>query len=325
MITGLALFKSGPVEKLQTMAYFVALDGGGTKTQCWVGDDRNVLGRASAGTVKLMAVDEATATSRLQQLVRETLAQAGAEPNQVAGTCFGLAGSSSDSVRIWAENTLRSVVTGPVEITLDTVTALDADFHGGPGVLVISGTGSNILGRCSDGRTLNAGGWGPMLGDEGSGYWIGLEAIRASLRAQDRGVTTCLLQEIEAFWSLADQGELVAYANRRERVAFSELTHIVAQCAERGDALALSVLDRAGQDLAEQVKLVASKMHQAGCSSGDALQVAFTGSVLEKIARVRKSMEESLTASLPGVIVAQRAAQPLEGALWRARNLAKAG
>lgn len=162
-----------------------------------------------------------------------------------------------------------------------------------------------------------------MLGDEGSGHWIGLEAIRAALRAQDRGVATCLLKEIESFWSLANQGELVAYANQRERVVFSELALVVARCAADGDALAVSVLERAGQELAEQVRLVASKMHQAGCTAGDALQVAFTGSVIEKIARVRKSMEEALVAAFPGISVAQAAVLPLEGALWRAGNLTR--
>lgn len=303
------------------MAYFVGLDGGGTKTECWVGDGQRVLGKAAGGTVKLMAVPEDVATARLQEVVREALAQAGVDAADVAGSCFGLAGSSSESVRVWAEQALRGVVSGSVEVTLDTVTALDAAFRGGPGVLVIAGTGSNVLGRCSDGRTLNAGGWGPMLGDEGSGHWIGLEAIRSALRAQDRGVTTCLLKEIESFWSLRNQGELVAYANQRERVVFSELAQVVAQCAADGDALAVGVLDRAGQELAEQVRLVASKMHQAGCAAGDALRVVFTGSVLEKIGRVRKAMEEALTASVVGVGVAQEAVLPLEGALWRAQKL----
>lgn len=302
------------------MAFFLGLDGGGTKTECWVGDETHVLGKASAGTVKLMAVDEATATSRLQELVINTLTGAGIAAENVAATSFGLSGSSSDAVRMWAENALRAVVSGSVEVTLDTETALDAGFQGGPGVLVIAGTGSNVLGRCSDGKTLNAGGWGPVIGDEGSGQWIGLEAIRSALRAQDRGVSTCLLKEIEAHWGLANQGELVAYANRRERVLFAELTHVVARCAEDGDVLAVSVLERAGVELAEQVRLVVSKMHQAGCAAGDARRVAFTGSVLGKIARVRKSMEAALLQSMPGVEVAQSAVQPLEGALWRARR-----
>jgi glucosamine kinase len=302
------------------MAYFVALDGGGTKTRCWVTDDENVLGRATGGSVKLMAVDEATATSRLQDLVRAAAAEAGVALSDVTGTCMGLAGSTSDSVRVWAEQTLRSVVSGEVLVCGDVDIAFDAAFRGGAGVLVIAGTGSNVLGRCDGGAMLGAGGWGPMLGDEGSGHWIGVEAIKVALRAQDRGAETCMLKDIESHWGLQNQGELVAYANRKTRVEFAELTTVVAGCAEGGDSLAASVLERAGEELAQQVSLVASKMHQAGCSSSDALHVAFTGSVLGKIPGVRRSMEETLRASIPNVEVAQRAVEPLEGALWRARG-----
>ena len=302
------------------MAYFVALDGGGTKTQCWVADEEKVLGRASTGSVKLMVVDEATATLRLQELVRAAAAEAGIALGDVTRTCFGLAGSSSDVVRQWAERSLRGLVGGEVVICGDEEIAFDAAFRGGAGVLVIAGTGSNVMGRCANGTHASAGGWGPMLGDEGSGHWIGVEAIKAALRAEDRGASTCMLKDIESHWGLHSQGELVAYANRRTRVEFAELTAVVAACAEKGDALAGSVLERAGQELAEQVSLVASKMHQAGCCASDRLHVAFTGSVLEKIPQVRRSMEEALRAAMPEVLVAQGAVEPLEGALWRSRG-----
>lgn len=298
------------------MAYFVALDGGGTKTQCWIADEERVLGRASAGSVKLMVVDEATATTRLQELVREAAAEAGVSLAEVTRTCMGLAGISSAAVREWAERTLHEVVGGEVLLFGDEEIALDAAFRGGPGILAIAGTGSNFVGRCANGTVVTAGGWGPMLADEGSGHWIGVEAIKASLRAQDRGVQTCLLKCIEKHWGLQSQGELVAYANRRTRVEFAELAAVVAKCADDGDGLAAGVLERAGKELAEQVGLVASKMRQAGCVASDPLHVAFTGSVLEKIPRVRRAMGEAL----PELSVARGAVEPLEGALWRARG-----
>jgi glucosamine kinase len=134
-------------------------------------------------------------------------------------------------------------------------------------------------------------------------------------------VETCWLREIEGFWGLHDLGELVALANRRERPDFAALAGLVARCAEDGDALAASVLERAGVELAEQVSLVVSKMKAAGCRSSDASHVAFTGSVLEKIPRVRRSMEEHLRASMHEAEVTQTAVEPLEGALWRARRV----
>lgn len=302
------------------MAYFVALDGGGTKTECWIGDESRVLGQASGPTVKIMNVGEPAATANLRSIVREALASARIAGDSIACTCFGLAGSSSAEVCRWAETTLRELVSGSVIITGDEQIALDAAFHGGSGVLVIAGTGSHVTGRCADGSTVSAGGWGPVLGDEGSGTWIGLEAIRACLRARDRGVESCLLREIQQAWQLDHLSALVARANLRERPDFASLTTVVANCAEAGDALAQGVLDRAGEELATQVSLVISKMRAAGCAAEDAARVAFTGSVLGRIPRVLRAFDEHLRAAWPEISVDPAAVHPLEGALWRARR-----
>ncbi|HVG26506.1 MAG TPA: BadF/BadG/BcrA/BcrD ATPase family protein [Acidobacteriaceae bacterium] len=300
------------------MAFFLALDGGGTKTECWVADDTQVLSRLTGPTVKIMNAGEAAATDRLSALVSQALQQAAVSPSSITRTCFGLAGSSSAQVRRWAETALAALVPGELILTGDEEIALEAAFCGGPGVLVIAGTGSNITGRCSDGARVSAGGWGPVLGDEGSGTWIGLEAIRASLRAHDRGIETRLLRDLQQVWAAADLGALVALANRRERPDFAALAQTVARCADAGDALAQGVLDRAGQELAAQVNLVLSKMRSAGCG-GDASRVAFTGSVLEHIPRVSRAMREQLQLTAPGLVVDTTAVRPLEGALWRAR------
>jgi N-acetylglucosamine kinase-like BadF-type ATPase len=302
------------------MAYFVALDGGGTKTECWVADETRVLGQASGPTVKLMNVGEQAATAALRSLVREALGAAAVTGDSIAHTCFGLAGSSSTEVRAWAKKTLAELVSGDLILTGDEQIALDAAFHGGPGVLVIAGTGSHVTGRCANGTTVGAGGWGPVLGDEGSGTWIGLEAIRSSLRARDRGVETCLLREIQNKWQLDDLASLVARANLRERPDFAALANVVANCADEGDVLAQGVLDRAGEELTTQVSLVISKMRTAGCVETDGRRVAFTGSVLGKIPRVLRAMEEHLHVSWPEISVDATAVQPLEGALWRARR-----
>lgn len=302
------------------MAFFVALDGGGTKTECWVADETRVRGQASGPTVKIMNVGEQAATQNLRAIVREALGAAGIAGDSIACTCFGLAGSSSAEVRRWAEDTLNELVSGGVILTGDEQIALDAAFRGGPGVLVIAGTGSHVTGRCSEGSTVGAGGWGPVLGDEGSGNWIGLEAIRACLRARDRGVESCLLREIQQAWQLDNLASLVARANMRERPDFASLTTVVASCADDGDALAQGVLEHAGEELATQVSLVISKMRAANCAAADASRVAFTGSVLGRIPRVLRAMEEHLHATWPDIRVDPNAVQPLEGALWRARR-----
>jgi N-acetylglucosamine kinase-like BadF-type ATPase len=162
------------------------------------------------------------------------------------------------------------------------------------------------------------GGWGPALGDEGSGYWIGQEALRACFWAKDRGIATALLTEITDLWGAKSLGEIVEMANERPGPDLPALAPLVARCADAGDELALAVLERAGVELAEQVALVALKMKESGGEGN--VEAAYTGSVLEHIAQVRSAMVAALKTSSPEVKVIEGAVDALDGALWRARQ-----
>jgi len=298
----------------------LAVDAGGTKTLCFVADETQVLGRAITGTVKIMSVGEEISTARLREVIYAALSDAGVRAASVTRTCIGLAGISSGSVRHWAYDALRTIVSGELLLCGDEEIALEAGCRGGPGVLVIAGTGSNIVGRCANGTIVTVGGWGPMIGDEGSGSWIGQQAIRQALHSRDRDIDTSLLPEIQKYWGLKNIGELVAKANQNPRPDYAELTPVVLKCALEGDALAEGVLRRAGEELAEQVALCVSKMQDAGSVPGEVRRVDFTGSVLGRIPQVSQAMKEQLSESLPGISVSDSAVDPLEGALWIARR-----
>jgi len=280
-----------------------------------------------------MRISEEEATRRMEAMLEEVAAAAGAPLDRVTRTCFGLAGIASPAARAWAHRIVPALVAGDLLLCGDEEIALDAAFAGGPGILVIAGTGSNVVGRAATGALFGAGGWGPVLGDEGSGYWIGLEALRAALRAHDRDqprselAGSCLLREIERHWELDSLAELVAFANQRSGLLrpapdFAALAPIVARCAQPagdqpGDALAARVLERAGHELAEQVALVARKM---SADRAQPIGVAYTGSVLSQIAPVRVAMVARLAVSVPCARVLDTPVDPLEGALWRARQ-----
>ena len=303
------------------MNHFLAIDAGGTKTRCLLADESRVLGRATTGSVKLMRVGEAEASARLQAMLTEVALSAGVPLDEISQTCIGLAGLSIEAVRDWAERELRKSVGGNLLLAGDEEIALDGAFHGGPGILIIAGTGSNVLGRAADGAMYQAGGWGPALGDEGSGFWIAQEALRAGFWAKDRGVSTNLLTEIAEFWGAKSIGEIVEMANARPGPDFPALTPVVVRCAEAGDELAAAVLERAGVELAEQVALVALKMQESGRQRK--IEAAYTGSVLEHISPVRSAMIKALKTSSPSVKVVEGAVDALEGALWRAREAGK--
>ncbi|MDE1156394.1 MAG: BadF/BadG/BcrA/BcrD ATPase family protein [Acidobacteriaceae bacterium] len=295
---------------------FVAIDAGGTSTRCWVADERQVLGRSRCETVKLMHVGEALATERMRALVHSALQEAGSSPGEVEAACVGLAGVSIAEVRQWCEGVMQQLCGIKPQVVGDEEIAFEAAWAGGPGILVIAGTGSNVLGRCANGFSVTGGGWGPMLGDEGAGFWIGLEGLRAALRARDRGQVSTILDAAQEFWRLGSLAELVGYANLGQRPHFGELAQVVSRCAEEGDAVATEVLSRGGAQLASLVRLVSEKMLASGAELEEARRVAFAGSVLDRIGTVRRAF----LAGLPEFMVADSSVEPLEGALWLARR-----
>lgn len=299
---------------------YLAVDAGGTKTEYLLADEHRVLARSTGDTLKLMNIGEAEATARLQHELDKLASSAGVPLYLVTRACMGLAGISSEGVRSWAQKTLGDLLTGELLLLGDEEIALEAAFGQGPGVLAIAGTGSHVIGRCSRGSRYTAGGWGPILGDEGAGHWIGLEGLRAGLRAQDRGVPSTLLRELNAAWELSGIAALIAKANGQPRPDFALLAEPVARCAAHGDALARSVLERAGEELAAQIGNVLSKMRAASCAMGDIGRIAFTGSVLGKIALVHQSMVRALQLAYPEVLVDAAPVAPIEGALARARR-----
>jgi N-acetylglucosamine kinase-like BadF-type ATPase len=300
------------------MGLFLAIDSGGTKTRCLLADETSVLARATTGSVKLQRVGEAEATARLRAMLEEVSRSAGVALSEVTRTCVGLAGFSIDAVREWGERELGSMVGGDLVLVGDEEIALEGAFQGGPGILVIAGTGSIVMGRAADGAIYNAGGWGPALADEGSGHWIGSEAMRAGFWAKDRGIATTLLPEITEFWGATSLGEIVGMANARPGPDFAALTPVVVKCADAGDELAIAVLERGGTELAELVALVALKTKESG--GLDEIGVAYTGSVLEHVSLVRAAMVAALKTSAPEARVMDGAVDALAGALWRARN-----
>src|SRR5579875_745836 len=129
------------------MSVYLAVDAGGTKTECVIADDDQVLARVTGETAKIMSVGAAEATARLRHLLDEVSAQAKVPLYLVTRACMGLAGISSEGVRAWAEATLGQVLTGELVLTGDEEIALEAAFGADEsGILVISGTGSHVVG-----------------------------------------------------------------------------------------------------------------------------------------------------------------------------------
>jgi N-acetylglucosamine kinase-like BadF-type ATPase len=306
------------------LPYFLAVDAGGTKTTFVLGDDERELARVQVGTIKRMRTDEAAAGRNLAEALAKLQERAGVRVDRISQTCIGTAGESVPLVVDWLRSAFGAAVGGRLEIVGDVEVALDAAFQGGRGVLVLAGTGSNVAGRGRNGRIVTAGGWGPQLADQGSGHFIGLEAVRRGFLAIDRERATELLDVTMAHWKLPHLPALVEYANARPAPDYSKLAPLVVDCAARGDAVAAEVLEQAGRDLAGLAELVIARirrMEEAERLPFELPTIAFAGSILEQIQVVRVALQTALLGTYPQIQFKPESVDPVLGALWRARRV----
>ena len=307
------------------MAFFLALDVGGTKTDYVLADETRELARVRTGTIKRMRVNSETAMANLEQALAELSVRSGIAMNAITRTCVGTAGESVPLVADWLRESIAARVSGDLILIGDVEIALDAAFRGGEGVLAMAGTGSNVAGRTFDGRLVRAGGWGPALADQGSAHKIGLEGLRAAFLAKDEGRSTLLFDAVLEFWQLASLDLLIEYANSRPAPDFSRLSEVILRCANQGDEVASSVLRKEGEDLGWLVRVVVRRLQSASAKAGYREQtplphLAFTGSILEKVQPVRDALIAAVRTEFPAICTLDGVVDPLEGAIWRART-----
>lgn len=306
------------------MAYFLGLDGGGSKTECALAEEERVLARSRGGSIKTIRVPAETALENLRMLLQDVSRQAGVPLEKISASCAGVSGVSVPGISAWVRDALGSMIGGLVVVCGDGEVALDAAFPGGPGVLVVAGTGSIVVGRTSDGKIVNGGGFGHVLSDEGSGYWIGTQGLRAAMRAWDNGEPTLLLGRVCEFWKTPEVWQLVERAHATPPPDFARLAPLVVACAEEGDAGCLQVLLEGGRYLAEIAMLAYRKLRRIEPDPSVVPGVAFTGSILRHVALVRETMIESIRRQAPAAPIVPEAVDPIMGALWQARTALRA-
>jgi glucosamine kinase len=267
-----------------------------------------------------MRTDANTAAQNLDRALAELTALTGIPMKSIIRTCVGAAGVTVALVTDWIHEAFAERVGGSLILVGDVEIALDAAFFGGPGVLVMAGTGSNVAGRTTAGDLTTAGGWGPALADQGSGSRIGHQALRDTFLAIDEGRTTTLLPAILELWQLPDLESLIGYANQIPGPDFTRLAPLVVRCAAEGDAVAQNVLHREAEDLAHLARLVMERLRRADNRPGWLPDLAFTGSILEHVAPIREGIVDALRRDLPSLKVLPGVVDPILGALWRART-----
>jgi N-acetylglucosamine kinase-like BadF-type ATPase len=318
------------------MALFLGIDGGGSRTQAWLGDERGrVLAKAVAGGSNPTKVGMEGAKKELLRAARAVLrkvstATARDEPRLVGAArgrrhhkplleavCAGVAGAYAPAVSRPLLAWLREAIPARHHLlTTDMAIALHAALGTAAGMIVDAGTGSFAYARNHRGETMRAGGWGAMFDDPGSGYDLGRKAIMAALRDFDgRGERTVLTSRICQALKLSNITQIALKKLPIKEVA--ALAPLVSDAARQGDRVGRRLCAQAGADLAQLVLALAPRLGRRGL-----LPVVCTGGVFRSSPTLRRSFARCVHQRMPSARVRLLQMEPVEGALAMARLLA---
>jgi N-acetylglucosamine kinase-like BadF-type ATPase len=244
------------------MNYVIGVDGGGTKTLALLGDSEgNVLARGVGGPSNYNAVGFDAACLALESAIsmaREDY------PGEVTALCLGLAGAGrTEDIERFQDWAVQKFPKAAIKVVSDAEVLLMAMAPSGPALVLICGTGSIVYGRTVAGALLRAGGWGYLFGDEGSGYAIGIAALRAVMQGYDgRGPATLLSELVLERFGLHTPLELVQvfYGAESPRSAVATLPDLVEQAAGQGDTVAIAILEKSSQELVGSIIAVYSRL-----------------------------------------------------------------
>ncbi|NOZ60105.1 MAG: hypothetical protein GXO74_00335 [Calditrichaeota bacterium] len=265
------------------MSFFIGVDGGGTKTELVLLDaEGNLIVKTRVGSTNYQAVGASRVKQELLNGFQQLLKKSKVDVKRVADIFLGLAGAGRKNDQIEVKKLFDGTpYQGKIFVDTDAVIALAGAFGTKPGIVIISGTGSICFGKNSQGQFIRAGGWGYLLGDEGSGYFIGSSAIIAALKDFDgRGDRTQLLQEITSHFQLKSIDEIIPliYQNKIDRIKIADLAPLVFRVAKQGDLIAEEIIKTTGKELGMLARAVAVRLG----FSGEEVKVALIGSIFKQ-------------------------------------------
>jgi len=304
--------------------HVLGIDAGGTKTTALLADaDGRVLGEGRAGGANLQAHGELEVEKVLHSVISEALGDRQVVP---AAVCLGLAGVDREGDgQVIREIMKRLGFRSHTLIVNDALIAMVAGNDGlGPGMVLVSGTGSIAYGVNRHGVAARAGGWGSSLGDEGSGYWIGRRALEAVVRDADgRGPRTALTPMVLEHFKLARPEQLVSeiYPNVTGRRAIASLGATVERARAEGDVAALEILRDAAAELALAATSVVSRLKMRG----DQFPTWLSGGLMTGLPWLAAEVTRHLAEVAPRSVVAPLSVEPAMGAVQLALAEANGG
>lgn len=298
----------------------LGVDGGGTKTRAVIADATGrVVGEGLSGPSNPLRVGVSNAAAAIRDAVDKACAEARVQRVDLLAAEVGLAGVRRDDVRLRMTEALSGLGIRSIEVVTDADIALFGATDGEPGVVIIAGTGSICCGFNEKRKHSCAGGWGPLVGDEGSGSWIARKALQAVSQAKDgRGDETKLTETACAYFNVTTTDELLfaIYAPSMTNDRIAGFAKHVIETAQKNDEVAREIILSAGRELGLAAAAVIRKLRMGR----DTFQVAYVGGVFAAGDLLLDPLKEEVKRAAPDAYFAPPHLTPAVAAARMARE-----
>jgi N-acetylglucosamine kinase-like BadF-type ATPase len=291
----------------------LGIDVGGTKTVCLLADDHaHVVAEGREEGANLQGAGELALEKVLHSVMESTLAGTGLVPSAI---CLGIAGVDRAADEAVVRSIMRRIgYKARILVVNDALIALQAGVADDPGIVIVSGTGSIAYGRNGEGQASRAGGWGYVLGDEGSGYWIGRLALRAVVRHADgRGRITSLTPRLLNHFGVQQASELInkVYHEELSPRAIAALAKYVQHSRDEADMVATAILNQAADELMTAATAVMTRLDL----TDKKFAFVLAGGMFHAVPWLCDQMQLLLPALAPQSTVMRLEAEPAFGAV----------
>lgn len=305
------------------MKYLIGIDGGGTKTDCAIADlSGKIIHQTTGKPSNFLIIGVEEAIENIFALIEENLFSLEGDFADVKQIVIGVAGAGREEDAKLLENGFKDYADEEgihfkgVKVLSDAHIALEGAFPNSAGCILIAGTGSILFGKDDKGVIHRVGGFGRLIGDEGSGYSIGRKALNAVSKASDgRGEETMISELLDAKMNHNTSKNIINIVYN-EKLDVASVARIVIEAAEEGDPIAEDILDEEADELVLHVKSLIDKIHTNN------INVSFSGSLIDNKNFYSDLLKNKIKSTLPNVKIIKPANPPVSGAILFAKRLA---
>jgi len=303
------------------MSLFIGIDGGGSKTKCVLCDDSlNVIYETQSGPSNFLTIGTKIVSETILTLITECCKSQNISISQINKIVLGTTGAGRESDAQKLEKAINiqasdnNLELNTIKVVSDARIALEGAFSSLPGSILISGTGSIMFGKDQKGTIHRVGGFGRLIGDEGSGLTIGRKGLNILAKYYDgRGKETLLKEKVEKQFNIYDQNQLISKVYNDD-FKIQEVAPLVMHAASEGDDLCNNILDSETDELLMHIVAMNNKLKE------ESMKLVFIGGTIVNENSYSNMLKEKLKLFLPQINIQQPDYPPQIGAVIFAKH-----